>query len=221
MGEPHTDRTDAGEELGFLRDSWESLSRGRAPALFAEIIRAYTGPDRHYHNLRHIQQVLDTILANRGQARDLAALQWAAWFHDVVYDPRAQDNEERSAAFAEHALAPMDVPPEQIAAIKRLILDTKTHQPSGDDGDGRLFLDADLAILGAPEDQYNSYARAIRREYAWVPDPAYRSGRGSVLRNFLRRPRLYFTDAMFAAREGQARANLEREIRALDQSLVL
>jgi predicted metal-dependent HD superfamily phosphohydrolase len=210
------------EVIASLRNCWRRLAGSvtadetLAGALFEEIVTAYSSPVRHYHRLPHIRQVLDTLTRVLHQATHPEVLQWAAWFHDVIYDPRAADNEERSATYAEQVLARLHVPEKTIAAVRTLILATKTHQHPGDDFDCRLFLDADLAILGTPEDQYNAYAQAIRREYAWVPEPDYRKGRANVLRGFLQRPRIYFTDRLFAEREQQARCNLEREIQALD-----
>jgi predicted metal-dependent HD superfamily phosphohydrolase len=183
-----------------------------ADEVFADLLRAYSGPGRYYHTLAHVRQVLGVLETGRARAADFAALQFAAWFHDAVYDPRAGDNEEQSAAAAGRALARMGVPAPSVAAAQGLILETKTHQPSADEYDRRLFLDADLAILGADEESYNAYARAVRQEYAWVPEPAYRAGRRQVLRAFLGRPRVYRTEALFAARESRARSNMEKEI---------
>src|SRR5262245_55477512 len=67
---------------------------------FEELGEAYSGPKRFYHNLDHVSAVLDTIDRLADLARDLSAVQLAAWYHDAVYDSRASDNEERSAALA-------------------------------------------------------------------------------------------------------------------------
>jgi predicted metal-dependent HD superfamily phosphohydrolase len=89
---------------------------------------------------------------------------------------------------------------------------TKRHETTDDDTAGRRLLDADLAILGTAAEEYDRYAQAIRREYAWVPEVDYRNGRGRVLGNFLQRKWLYFTEPMREQREPQARKNLRREI---------
>jgi predicted metal-dependent HD superfamily phosphohydrolase len=187
-----------------------------AAAELADLVRAYSEPGRYYHTLGHVAQVLATLAEHGRRADNPAALELAAWYHDVVYDSRAADNEERSADHAGRVLGRLGLDPALIAAVQGLIRDTKTHRPSGDAADSRLFLDADLAVLGAPEAEYNSYARAIRQEYAWVPEPVYRVRRQDVLRRFLGRPRIYLTDALFAEREQRARSNLAKEIRSLD-----
>jgi predicted metal-dependent HD superfamily phosphohydrolase len=73
----------------------------------------------------------------------------------------------------------------------------------------------DLSILGAPKSAFDSYEAAVRREYAWVDDKAWRSGRAAVLRKFLARPRIFLTEAFRERFEAQARKNIARSIAAL------
>jgi predicted metal-dependent HD superfamily phosphohydrolase len=79
----------------------------------------------------------------------------------------------------------------------------------------RSLLDAEMAILGAPPEQYKDYACAIRLEYAWVSDADYRVGRRAVLERFPARPRIFRTETLFAEREAAARRNLAAEIAGL------
>ena len=186
----------------------------RIEPTFTDLREQYESSGRHYHRLDHIAAVLDTI-CRLGATDEMYALLLATWFHDVIYDSRAGDNEERSAAFAGRALRSLGVDEAILGETERLILLTKTHSPSPDDRLGQILVDADLAVLGAPEAEYDAYASAIRKEYAWVPDEAYRSGRRSVLQQFLHRPRIYWTEVMFAEAEEAARRNLRREIELL------
>jgi len=181
-------------------------------AAFAQLVAAYASPGRAYHTLTHIEAVLRTLAAGRTVTQDFTALQMAAWYHDAIYDPRASDNEERSADLAAAALPDLGVSATTIAEVRRLILLTKTHDPSDNDIDGQLLIDADLAILGAPAADYRQYAAAIREEYAWVPEEAYRTGRAAVLERFLGRPRIYHR---VVGLEEPARQNLRNEIDAL------
>jgi predicted metal-dependent HD superfamily phosphohydrolase len=194
-------------------DSFQ-VDRTLASTALAELVQAYTQPDRYYHNLHHIQQVLSTIERLQPQ-KDSAAILLAAWFHDVVYDPQAKDNEEKSAAFANHWLGRLDVPSETIATVTRLILNTQRHQCDAGDLASQILLDADLAILGADFSEYRRYARAIRQEYCWLSESEYLAGRRRVLEQFLQRDRLYFTPTMFEAVESAARQNLRSEIEAI------
>jgi predicted metal-dependent HD superfamily phosphohydrolase len=179
---------------------------------FDDLAARYAGLVRYYHTLDHVRAVLEVLEAAGGKAPPLLV---AAWYHDAVYDSQAGDNEERSADLARAALAALNAPAAVRDETARLILLTKTHETDADDADGRLLLDADLAVLGADEAGYDRYARAIRREYAWVDEAAYRAGRRKVLQGFLDRPRIYHTPALFDRLEAAARRNLRREIAVL------
>lgn len=182
---------------------------------FNYLITAYSSPGRYYHTLKHILDVLITIDSLQAYSKDLIAVQLAAWFHDMVYDTQAQDNEEKSADYACELLSNLGLPFHNIATIKRLILNTKSHQAAADDFDGQVLLDADLAILAAEPIQYQEYANAIRQEYAWVPEAEYIIGRRQVLERFLQRDRIYFTPFMFENAEQSARLNIQKEINRL------
>jgi predicted metal-dependent HD superfamily phosphohydrolase len=201
-----------------LQSRWQTLfaMQGIDPAasgaVFADVAAHYEEPHRAYHNLRHLRHVLETIDTLRKQASDVTAIELAAWFHDVIYDPRGKDNEEQSALYAERALRHLEMLDDFILRVKELILLTKTHTAPPDDTDAMILLDADLAILGAPEKEYRSYSAAIRQEYAQVNDQDFRQGRRSVLELFLNRKRLFLTDAMFKQMEQRARDNLRREL---------
>ncbi len=166
---------------------------------------------RSYHNLRHIEAVLETylVLADDLDPLDAARVVLALCYHDAVYDPRAADNEAQSAAFARTSLNPLGIEESDLAEIERLILVTRDHRAF--DPLGALVADADLAILAASPREYDAYAVAIRQEYAHVPDDAYRAGRKRVLKGLL--ARRLFTSPLLD--EAAARSNIEREIAGL------
>ena len=209
------------EDRERLRAAWRDLvgsfgvTEAVAEGAFTDLAARHADEARFYHTLRHVAEVLDTIDRLRDQAHDLAAVRFAAWFHDAVYDTHARDNEERSADLAAEVLRGLQVPERTIMATRDLILLTKSHRADPADRDGQVLLDADLAILGAPPEQYAAYSRAIRQEYGWVPEKEYRSGRRQVLEGFLRRERIYHLDPVYAALEAAARRNLAGEIAAL------
>src|SRR5262249_6655943 len=155
--------------LTHLRPAWERLTHDLGitdERAFADLAAAYSRPERHYHNLDHLAAVLSTVEELREHARHPDAVALAAWFHDAVYDPRAADNEERSAVLADAVCSTWGLPRETVDLVARLVRLTKSHDAPDDDVDGFVLLDADLAILGAPDDEYDRYARAIRQEYA-------------------------------------------------------
>jgi predicted metal-dependent HD superfamily phosphohydrolase len=142
----------------------------------------------------------------------------AIWFHDAVYDPRAKDNEARSAFLAAERLGPLGVPVVTVVRVMGLIRSTEhlATAKTPTDRDTAVILDADLAILGAAEDRYRRYAADIRKEYAFVPDEKYREGRAAVLQTFQSRPRIFHTQQLFEERDARARDNLGRELKDLE-----
>ena len=182
-----------------------------------ELTAAYADPSRGYHDTRHLTEVLTRLdeLADAGIAYDATPVLLAAWFHDAVYDGE-RDAEERSAAWAEDALASV-APTPVVTEVARLVRLTETHQPDDADANGCALSDADLAILAAPSDRYDEYAAAVRREYAHLPDEVFRPGRASVLRSLAEKPHLFHTAYARERWESPARANLERELAVLEQ----
>lgn len=170
----------------------------------------YDAPERAYHTAAHVQSLI-RALGGRGVLTP--ALELAAWGHDLIYDPRAADNEERSADVFGAWLAAQGAGGDVQAQVRDLILATRHTTPPTTRA-GALFVDADLGILGADPDTFDAYDRAIRAEYAHVPDGAYRAGRSGVLRGFLSRERLFLTPE-FAALDAPARVNLRRALKRL------
>jgi predicted metal-dependent HD superfamily phosphohydrolase len=101
-----------------------------------------------------------------------------------------------------------------ISAIRSLIMATCHNAPDLAD-DAALIADIDLAILAADPMPYRAYAAAIRAEYSFVPEIAFRPGRAAILQGLLNRPRLYFNPAAHARFDAAARKNLAAEIAAL------
>jgi len=161
-------------------------------------------PQRHYHTLAHVE----AMLANLSTAHATRELVAAIWLHDIVYDPKACDNEEMSAFVAEQDLVGSGI---NIPTVIGLILGTKGHEPGSDTQN--LLNDLDLGILGAPPAAYARYAHQIRQEYAHIATPAYKAGRAKVLSAFDQKQ--IFQTELFAGLEERAHKNLRAEIARL------
>ena len=99
-----------------LNQKWQQCWIDRSqPAeidlIFGLLIDAYGRPDRHYHNLHHLHQVLTTIDRFTTTLQDPISVKFAAWFHDFVYDPQALDNESQSAKLARELLIELNISP--------------------------------------------------------------------------------------------------------------
>ncbi|MFS4109742.1 hypothetical protein GTY75_15940 [Streptomyces sp. SID8381] len=199
-------------------DSARGPGGGPDPAPYADdLLRRWQEPQRHYHTLTHLTAVLDHVDVLAEYAADPDVVRLAAWFHDAVYLPDRSENEERSARLAERALPEAGVAADKTAEVARLVRLTVTHDPAGDDRDGRVLCDADLAILAAPPSAYAAYAAGVREEYHFVPNDLFRTGRSDVLRQLLALPRLFRTPYGERHWEATARYNLASELEMLSQ----
>lgn len=184
--------------------------------MFERVTKAYAETHRHYHTAAHIDACLREFDSVRSLARSGSEVEAALWFHDVIYDTRASDNEQQSAELASRFLASSGVSPSICARVHSHILAT-AHKGKPVDDDARLVVDIDLSILGQDEQVYDLFERSVREEYKWVPWFLYRRKRIEILRSFLDRESIYGTERFQQRYESAARSNLERAIRALEQ----
>lgn len=197
----------------------------RADSLRQLILACYTRPGRHYHNMAHVAHCLHelqallaepTSAAQLGEPRELAV---ALLFHDAVYDPVAEDSEERSANLCSEAV-PLFFPGLDLPLVTRLIRLTSLHgrlpgRLTLSEQD-RLFLDVDMAVLGAPADAYAAYSEGVKHEYEPLLGPArYNLGRRGFLERLLASPHIYLSARYLETHEAAARLNLEHELEAL------
>jgi len=196
-----------------FRGLWSHFTSGDSTTVFDRLRTAYSEPHRAYHNAVHIAACLRQLDRVRDQAERPDELELAIWYHDVVYDTHAADNEERSAAFAVREMISAGIAVETAARVERLILVTK-HDREPESADAALLLDIDLSILGRGQEEFDAYDRDIRTEYCWVPEGEYRDARAAILRRFLDRPVIFRTPA-FRSFETPARRNLEVAIAKL------
>ncbi len=204
-----------------LKGDWLSLfpaisqTDEKSGKIFDYLVQKYSEPHRCYHNLSHVNSLLGAAESFKEKFTDYGSVKLAIWFHDAVYQPKRADNEAKSARLAAASLEKLETPEELIEKTRRMILATEKHEAERLDFDGKLFLDLDLGILGADEETYDEYRRAIRQEYSFVPFFLYCRSRRRILENFLSREFLYFTEEMREKCERRARQNIANEIKEL------
>ena len=93
---------------GWTRVALAVGASGDIAGTGARLLGAYGSPDRTYHDLRHLTEVLQRVDELAAEATDPDLVRLAAWYHDAVYDTSAGppagvdlSNEERSARLAE------------------------------------------------------------------------------------------------------------------------
>jgi predicted metal-dependent HD superfamily phosphohydrolase len=200
-------------------DYWSSLHSGTQPDMvqsaYAALLKAYESPGRHYHNWSHIRQLVSLYETYAQQITDRETVLFAIFFHDIIYNTRHSDNEEKSAAAAVAHLHKISYPAGKTEKISDFIIATKTHINTQKDPDLDYFLDFDLQILGSDPVTYQAYTRQIRQEYHLYPDLVYQPGRKKVLKHFLEKPVIYATPAFRELYETNARQNIQAELNTL------
>lgn len=205
--------------MGDFQSRWLSLfgnscSESLLQSIYNQILIHYSEPHRAYHTFEHIQACLRHYDTIRDQLENPSAVELAIWFHDVVYDPKSNNNEEKSAEFAQKALSGLGCEPGLIQEVYDLILLTK-HPSQPHALDEKFLLDIDLSILGSREEVFMEYENNVRQEYKSVPNFLYRRGRKKILKSFLDQDRVYQTDYFRELLETQARINIEQVIKRL------
>ena len=182
--------------------------------MWNEIEVNYSGKKRHYHTLEHLENLLEQLSEIKDQIKEWNTVLFTLYYHDIIYNPLKNNNEEESSGLAEIRMKSISIPQQIIENCKTQILATKKHLASADN-DTNCFTDADLSILGQNWNNYTNYAKNVRKEYSIYPALVYNSGRKKVLEHFLKMERIFKTIYFFEKFELQAKQNLQKELDAL------
>src|SRR5690554_3729785 len=72
---------------------------------WTEIETQYSSKKRYYHNLIHLENMLNELNDVKSQVKDLDTLLFAIYYHDIIYDATKSDNEHQSALLFEERIA--------------------------------------------------------------------------------------------------------------------
>ncbi len=191
-------------EIGF--------EASKAGALWEELVKAYSGKNRHYHNLTHLEEMIVQYERYQSELTFPLELLFAIFYHDYIYKATSKDNELKSAELA------ISILPENAKINKELvfemILATKLHEHNKVE-DVNWLIDFDLKILSKEWKDYETYFNQIRNEYKIYPDLLYNPGRKKALQHFLENEFIFQTETFRTQFEKQARENIQREISQL------
>jgi predicted metal-dependent HD superfamily phosphohydrolase len=204
-----------------LKETWLRLCRQystdpiMAEGLYEELHKKYASPTRYYHNLQHLDHLLRLAREYSAHLQNKEVVVYSIFYHDIIYNVLRKDNELRSAALAVKRLALLQLPAAQCEAVKVFIEATHTHKipdKGVNQSDLAFFLDFDMAILGAPWEEYEVYTRQVRKEYRVYPDMLYKPGRKKFLQSTLQASNIFHTQLFKTTFEATARANMEKEL---------
>jgi len=183
---------------------------------FEEVQRFYREPHRRYHTPEHVDHCLSQLDAARGHMIEPDAVELAVWYHDVIYDVGASDNELRSARlFARRAKGRM--PEALVRCVHELIMVTVHSRIEPDTLDQGYMVDIDLSSFGLPWERFLRDSVAVREEFPHLSDEEFYPRQKEFLGSLLRRDHFCFTEFFRARHEAQARANIERYLAELER----
>ena len=181
-------------------------------ALWFDLEKAYSGKSRHYHNLNHLEEMIELFEIYKTNLQNPDEILFSIFYHDYIYKASKKDNELKSAELALKVLA------DNSKLNKDLIFDaicaTQLHQHNTIE-DINWLIDFDLKILSKDWEDYQIYFNQIRKEYKIYPDFLYKPGRAKALKHFLENEFIFQTNEFRSLYEEKARRNIEKEISIL------
>jgi len=199
---------------------------GAIRATGESLLDRWSHPDRHFHNLRHLAEVLARVDELASETHEPELVRLAAWYHGAIfsstekdtYANRGGEDEQASAALAREELSALGLPAPSVDRVAILVTALTRHQPRPDDFDCAVLCDADLAMLAGDPQRYKTYLTEIRAEYAHLPVEAFVRARIAILHKLDQRQTL-FASPLGAAWEEPARQNLGAELHRLEKEL--
>lgn len=184
-----------------------------AEDVYEEVQAYYSEPGRHYHTPTHIEHCLSQFDLAADEMDDPDAVEMAIWFHDLVFDANASDNELQSARrFVE--LAGDAMAPDFKTKVYDLIMATAPPRlPKTNDE--KFMLDIDLSSFGLPWQDFVRDSTAVRRESPELSDAEFFPGQRAFLESLVSREHFYFTDFFRSRIEDTARRNIKRHLKSL------
>jgi len=185
-----------------------------------------------YHGWKHLLHVYwelvqySEVLYGKPQLPEWVV--WAILYHDAVYNPGEQGNEQasknlfmadaRSLAFSKYEYPKKLVEQAILLSDHKEPLESVNFKEDEDDFWLAAFLDADMCILGQPAEVYDQYSFEVSLEYSNYPLPQYRAGRRQFLEGIRERiGALYLTQYFRYKYRTQSLVNVERELSALQK----
>ena len=147
------------------------------------VLSMWNESHRSYHNLNHLNDLISQINENKSNfsEKEYEKLMLTAVFHDVVYDPASQTNEEDSAKFLMECA--VDKNNKDILDVRKMILDTKTHESTTNLSES--FNNYDMNIVERDFDQLLDWEKGISEEFSVYPKAQYKEGRLKFLESLL------------------------------------
>jgi predicted metal-dependent HD superfamily phosphohydrolase len=175
--------------------------------LWTQLSEYYSEPYRFYHTRDHILYCLDKFDRIKDKLKYPEAVEMAIWYHDIIYDVTARDNEIQSALYFQNLARPY-LSEDYIDKVSQLILAT-IHNTDPKDTDTAYLQDIDLSSFGETWGNFLNDGDNLRKETPHLTDEQYYDGKIIFFQMLLNRERIYFSDYFYNCYEETARRNIQ------------
>ncbi len=199
------------------RDRWNSLCERlqleHTNEWFGKLASQYNEPHRAYHNSHHIADCLKQLNSAPSITSNVDAIELALWFHDVIYEMGANDNERRSARYF------LDVTRGRLGngrrwrAARHILATIYPSNPR--DPDSRYVVDIDLSSFCLPWPQFLRDSANVRRESGHASDAEYARKQQQFLTQLAGSPPFFLSHYYLQHHEHQAQDNIRRILELL------
>src|SRR5271157_4285217 len=198
----------------------------------ANLTTLYSQPQRHYHNINHINDCLVELENFSHPDFDKphrTLVESAIWYHDAIYNPYSSLNEWHSMNLVTEIGYEMDDP--FFKRVGELVIYTRRHLETLEFSyygvqlkpelylPCKVLLDIDLSGFGKPWEICVKHSDNIRKEYYHTSDYDFAIGRLDFLKKINKRESLYYTDHFKRLYQEQSKKNIGREIYEVEKRL--
>lgn len=156
--------------------------------VYENIVKRWNEPHRFYHNIDHLNFLVDTFRQmydnSEITAEEMSTLILVAFFHDVIYDPKRDDNEAKSVDYFRKSCEDGSMKTGFADQVMNMILDT-SYRIEPKDKLSKIFWKADNSVLGLPVNKLIEVEHKIFQEFQFAPYDKYRKGRIEFLESSL------------------------------------
>ena len=215
-----------GEWLRTCKGAGATADEAEVRATGERLIRRWLQPARHFHNVRHLTDVLARVDELAPETHDVDLVRLAAWYHGAIFDAdegasyaqRGGEGEPAPPALAPAELTALGLPGSRADRVAQLVNALRRHSPAQGDPDCAVLCDADLAMLAGDPQRYKTYLTEVRAEYSHLPVEEFVRARIAILRKLDARESLFLTP-LGAIWEEPARQNVRAELHRLEKEL--
>ncbi len=187
-------------------------------AIYQQLVASYSEPQRVYHTLNHIEACLEVFDEAVSTLDDPNAVELSIWFHDVIFELCAKNNEQRSA---DHFMEITDGIFDNALRNKvyHYIMATLHCGSEITDADSKVVVDIDLFSFALPWPDFLRDSDNVHREACHMSDEEFYQRQTGFQQTLLDRPRFFQSDYFYKKYENQARRNLADYFELVRQKL--